>query len=317
MQNITDHLNKRAKRKYINTPVLSALLTIVSPLHKKYLTSVSCASALQVLDGSIKSRYCKRLWCTICAPIKTAIRLNSYSSQLNSISDLQFTTLTIPNVPGHELKSAINHFRKVLKQFRNTYNKRSNAPFIGVYNFEVTLNLKAKNYHPHIHIIHSPLSGCPVELINYWLKKTPSARSVAQDTRPCTDLIEGFKYANKSTFYTVVDGQRVYNVPATMLDIMYNQLSGIRMFNSFGIAKVDDKIIDAEMDKLEAYKTDALPGTYLWKLHDWFLTMSIDQEGELQPAFYPDSKEILFPLTNYIPHPKHTKIFNDLSQFYV
>lgn len=319
MQN-NDFLLKRAKRKYINTPIISALVDLKSSLSSRYLLTSTCAGLLTVSDNKIKSRYCKRLWCAVCNPIKTAIRLNSYSKQLEAIPDLQFTTLTLPNVYGSDIKKTFQHFTLVLRQFRNSYNKVHNMPFIGVYNFEVTLNLQTKKFHPHVHILHSYIEVETSKddkdvnsLILYWLNKTKTAKLAAQDTRPCTDLIEGFKYATKTQFYSMVDGKRCYKVPAKMLDTLYQQLKSVRMFNSFGIKSAkNENDINAAMDQLEAYTTDATPGDYIWKLNDWFLTIATNEDGEAVPNFSPGSLHHLLPLTNYIPNSQTKKMYEDL-----
>ena len=314
-------LEKRAKRKYLNTPTLNALIDLKSPLSSRYMHSITCAGMLTVSDNKVQSRYCKRLWCAVCNPIKTAIRLNSYAKQLEAISDLQFTTLTLPNVIGSEIKTTFQHFTRVLRQFRNTYNKVHELPFIGVYNFEVTLNLQTKKYHPHVHILHSFIdiedhNGKDVNsLMLYWLNKTKTAKLPAQDTRPCTDLIEGFKYATKTQFYTMVNGKISYKVPAQMLDVLYHQLKSVRMFNSFGIkSSKTESEVNSDMDALEAYTTDALPGQYIWKLHDWFLLLSTNEDGEQVPNYSPGAIDHLLPLTKYIPNSQTLKMYEDLSQ---
>lgn len=329
-----EKLCKRAKRKYINTPVLTHLINLNSPLKSKYISSLACSSLILQKDGKLQSHFCKRMWCSICSPIKTAIRLNNYSPLLLPLVNLQMTTLTIPNVPYHRIKESVQYFRKVFRQFRDTEKKRTGSDMKGVYNFEVTYNNTTKLFHPHIHIIHEGLESIPTgyfypassespgiaqlhnSLIKYWLLKEKTSRGVAQDTRPCTDLIEGFKYQSKSVFYIKKNNQRLYIIPAKELDQLYTQLAGVRCFQPFGIkmAKVIDE--DKEMDKLTAYESDKPEGSYLWDKCDWFLEQMIDNEtGEILNYYQEkNTSTLITELTGFRPNKKQLNIHEKLSK---
>lgn len=336
-----ENLQKRAKRKYINTPVLNHLIDLNSPLKSKYVLSHSCSSAIEQKDGKLISRYCKRMWCTICAPIRTAVRLNNYKDQLNELCNLQLTTLTIPNVPYHKIKSSIAQFRATFRQFRDTYNKSTGTVFKGVYNFEVTFNNTTKLFHPHIHIIHEGLDVIPTnkkrkltdkktkvvtyekidtnDLINYWLSHQPTCKLSAQDTRPCTNLIEGFKYSSKSVFYIKKDNQRKYIIPVVELDKLYQQLKSVRCFQPFGIAIVKANE-DEQLEQLTAYTTDLPDGVYLWQKHDWYQTLITDKEtGEILNHYKEDADHILIELSGYQPTETTKKITSQIqkNEFYV
>lgn len=152
-----EKLLKRAKRKFLHSPTLFHLLDLKSPLHKRYLSTLYCSSQITVDNGKTSSRYCKRTWCSICSPIRTAVRINNYKAQLEDLGDLNLTTLTMPNVSAKEIGWAINRFRAVFRQFRNNYKRKTGNVFRGIYNFEITHNHRSKLYHPHIHVIHEAL----------------------------------------------------------------------------------------------------------------------------------------------------------------
>lgn len=274
-------------------PILKRLLDLESPMHNSYLSTLACSSSIQVSDGQTKSRYCKRMWCGVCAPIRTGVRMNLYKDILHSLGDLQLTTLTIPNCTHDKIIPSISLFRSTFRQFRNTYKKRTGSVFRGVYNFEVTYNHKTNLYHPHIHIIHECIGlfeksqdehsgkykfdfeGNVIpeyknELCEYWLDHCPQATIKAQDSRVCFDLAEGFKYQSKSIFKIKVNGKFEPIVPIHALDMLYRVLKGVRCFQAFGINKpaIDE---DQEFEKLVAYETDKPDGEYRWFVNDWQL----------------------------------------------
>lgn len=277
-----------------------------SPLQTKYNDSLKCSSSIKVnADGKTITRYCKRTWCAICAPIRTAIRLNNYSIPLKALNDLQFTTLTISNVKPDEIRKTISLFRNIFRQFRNTYKKSTGYTFKGVYNFEVTYNYLTKLYHPHIHITHEhiptfdhPSTGnlCN-DLIIYWLNHTTGKTSpIAQDTRPCTDLIEGFKYQSKSVFKLKVKGENHAFIPVLELDTIFQQIEGVRCFQPFGIEKTTTLNEDDEFEKLESMTVEKPAGIYLFNKYDWHL-----------------STDFSITLSDYIPDKKTMKYHKKLT----
>jgi hypothetical protein len=281
---VKDKLAKRARRKYLNTPLLRHLLALDSPLKDKYAQTLTCSHAIRQIDGKVQSRYCKRTWCNICSPIRTAIRINTYRKSLESLQDLQFTTLTAPNCNASEIRSTIQHFRAVFRQFRNTYKKQTGLVFKGVYNFECTYNHRTGLYHPHIHIIHEGLELEPTgltrkdgepqtvnSLVRYWLKKNTSSSVAAQDARPCTDLIEGFKYQSLSIFKIKINGKKQPFVPVAELDVLYQQLTGLRCFQSFGleVESLSEEEEEKAFENLTAYESDKPDAVYVWNVHDW------------------------------------------------
>lgn len=327
-----DKLRKRAKRKFLNTPIIKNLAALNSPLHDKYITTLGCSSKIKNEDGKIISRYCKRPWCNICNPIRTAIRINNYREQLEALPGLTMTTLTAPNCKHDEIFSTIQFFRKVFRQFRNTYKKSTGNVFRGVYNFECTYNHRTRLYHPHIHIIHE---GLPTEeikiqywckkakvqleekstnsLIQYWLKHNDAATFLAQDTRPCTELIEGFKYQALSIFKIKINGKKQPFVPLLELDLIFQSLAGVRCFQPFGIRKVS-KEEDEQFNELTAYETDKPAGCYSWKEHDWELNQArqFSHLNENGLPVYLENTPIT--LADYVPNKKTIALYVKLDK---
>jgi len=295
-------LKKRARRKYLNCAVIEKLVELDSPFQKKYKDSLHCSSVIHVHEGKTSSRYCKRPWCSICNSIRSAVRINKYSSDLDTIQGKQFTTLTIPNVTADNLLKSIKDFKKNFRQFRNTYKKTTGITLQGVYSIEITINFKKQNYHPHFHIIHSPLppgqhktkKGNSSILIDYWLSKYPQSVSYAQDTRDCTDYIESIKYLSKTIIKVQENGKQKSIVPATMLDQIYTRLAGQQLFNPFGIRsqKPDEKSEDDLFNELESQESQASDGIYTYnnEIHDWLNKST----GEILTGFVPTEKQKKF-----------------------
>ena len=316
-ENHIDKLQRRAKRKYVGYPVVKHLLALDSPLKPAYLTTLSCSSSINTFDGKIISRYCKRTWCAVCSPIRTAVRINNYREQLEGLGDLQLTTLTVKNVQPDQIRNTIQLFRKVFRRYRHAYKKREGKVFRGVYNFECTYNQRTGLYHPHIHIIHecipmddkdannhSGKSEDPEffnDLCQYWVYACPDTSMKAQDTRICYDLIEGFKYQSLSVFKIKINGKKQPFIPVKELDIIYQQIKGLRCFQAFGINKIPEADEEKQMDELAAYETSKPDGVYRWAVHDWFLK---------------DREDIA--LSDYIPSNKHSKYQTKLlkNEFY-
>jgi hypothetical protein len=332
---ITKNLLKRAKRKYLNFPVLKHLIALESPLKSRYESTLYCSSRITVKEGKVSSRYCKRTWCNICQPIRSAIRINNYREQLESFGDLQLTTLTSPNCSAGEIRSSVNHFRKIFRQFRNTYKKSHGIHVRGVYNFEFTYNSVSRSYHPHIHIIHEKIDSWKTgrntkeggaqevnAIIEYWIRKNAGRCSIrAQDCRKCFDIIEGFKYQSLSVFKLKFNGKSKSYVPAYELDQIYQAIAGLRCFQPFGISKiVPDKVEDSQFDKLEAYETEAPEGDYSWRGEDWHQFINCDPDtGELVHHLSDSNIVTEFKLSGFTPNKKLKNLFNDLyeNSFYI
>lgn len=320
-QDSTDGLKKRAGRKYRNTPIIKHLTALDSPMKKRYQSTISCSSSIKAHEGKTTTRYCKRPWCAICNPIRTAVRLNNYKEQLEEVRNekgLQLTTLTIPNVAGQDIRETFEFFVKVFRQFRNSWQKTYRKAFRGVYNLECTHNYKKYNYHPHIHILHESLetetetyevidyeTGEVITetkqvnaLVKYWLKHCTKALLRGQDTRECTELIEAFKYSNKSVFKVKIDGKKQGFIPVEELDVLYQQIAGMRLFNAFGIKKKnEEKTEEEEMEELEAYEVEKPDGIYLWRDTDWRLQQRDD-----------------IVLSGFVPNKKQINIYEKLSK---
>lgn len=229
----TNALSKRAKRKYINLPIITKLMHLHgSTNNKKYVQSYYCAEKHIVHDSQkVTSHYCKNRCCSICNHLRSMIRINHYKEWLPK--NAQFTTLTVPNCTIEELPELE---KKMKRQFRiiREYISRQGIPFQFAANFECTINTEQNNYHPHIHIIHSPIktriTGHGLKpylpndydrkkrigkyavgtqqniyyqniLTDYWLKAFPGATEINQKVIPIGEsekhIFQAFKYTTK------------------------------------------------------------------------------------------------------------------------
>ncbi len=320
-----DKLKKRAYRKMMSHPALYHLMNLNSPLKKKYIQSYYCSQQVQQVDGKLRSHYCKRMWCNICAPIRTAVRINNYSAQLHELNDLHLTTLTCTSVTPGVIKDHVQIFRQVFRQFRNTYKKSTGITLKGVYNFECTHSRKLDLYHPHIHIIHEgsldtvTIGKYSKNLITeYWQEKSGlTTDNRAQDSRKCYDIIEGFKYATKSIYAYKINGKIKPYIPAVQLDQIYQQLAGVRCFQSFGINKIPDTIEEKQLDNLTAYISEKAEGTYVWnkKIYDWEIEQHINPgTGEIYSDI-PDNSllSIYTRLSDHKPTEKQIELLKTLT----
>jgi len=163
LQKDSNKLLKKAKRKYINYPFMSSLLDLQSKNYKFYLLTASCLNTYQVENNDVKAGfYCKLKCCPNCNNIRTGIRISNYLHQLPEI--LHFGTVTVPNCTINKLSGVIKKMLKDFHQIREQC-KRKGYPITGIASLEITINIKTKTYHPHIHYL---ISSVPI-----WRNKQP------------------------------------------------------------------------------------------------------------------------------------------------
>lgn len=243
-------LQKRARRKYMSVGIALGLVDAQkqnssSKLKKGYWNTYHCCNALFIMEsGKVISKYCKRRWCLVCNSIRTAQLILRYKPTLDSWENKVMATVTKgPRCTGAELKDAIEEMQFKITQIRKIFNQRhkrgTSEKFVGLRKLECTYDPITNTYHPHYHFIFKSLTVAR-EFLELWLQKNPNAKRVAQDIRPADDnsVIEVFKYFTKVVSKSK-DGERV--VYADAMDVIYNAITGKRIFQNFGfkIGKVD------------------------------------------------------------------------------
>ena len=280
-----EKLQKRARAKYMGLPLVLQLVELDSPLNKSYWNSYHCSSILEQFQGQITATYCKNRWCIVCNRIRIAKAIRDYLPVIDSWEDPHFVTLTVPNVKGYDLASALAGMVKTWEATKKSVKRRTD--FKGIRKIEVTYNAGRKTFHPHFHVVVEG-KAAGESLINSWLKRNPKASRQAQDARPCkgSALLELFKYFTK----LVSDDQRV---SAENLDTIFRAMKRRRVFQSFGFKMPKPETTVEEEFELNqstpAFKQVENHVIWQWEqdLADW-----IDREtGECLTEYEPSEQD--------------------------
>jgi hypothetical protein len=276
-------LKRRAVAKYITNEIVFPLIDKDSSLKKSYWNTFHCSKTLLQDGQKITGKYCNNRWCIVCNRIRTARMINEYLPVIRSeIQDPYFVTLTIPNVPGTELKQTITGMIKAIIRINSTFRRRKDYRIKGIRKLECTYNLARGDFHPHFHfIVSGQLSG--EKLINAWLTWYPVADRAAQDIRKADNnsMIELFKYTTKLT--TGKDISRQGNqvemkINVDALDEIFRAMYGKRVFQAMGIKKV---VLSEDIEEIQAQQIEDLqPNIDVWaweqEASDW-----LSASGEL------------------------------------
>jgi plasmid rolling circle replication initiator protein Rep len=276
-------LKRRAVAKYITNEIIFPLIDENSILKKSYWRTYHCSSVLLQDGQKITGKYCNNRWCIVCNRIRTAKMINSYLPVIRSeILDPYFVTLTIPNVPGEELKSVITGMTGTIRKINNSTFRRKNFRLKGIRKLECTYNSTSNDYHPHFHFI---LAGekAGQELINAWLNHYPEATRIAQNIKKADEgsLVELFKYSTKVVTgknFIKQGNQIELKVHPAALDAIFRAFYGKRVFQSIGIKKL---VLSEEIDEIQAQEIEGLINAcevYSWEqdASDW-----VSSTGEL------------------------------------
>lgn len=270
---------KRARSKYITVGITNQLRKIDSTLHMSYVNTFFCTSVLQQTGQKITSKYCNNRWCMVCNRIRTAKLISGYKEPLNSLSDKQFVTLTIPNVPEDELHQVIRDLTRNFISIKDTFrNRKTPIIIMGIRKLEVTYNPKRRDFHPHLHLVIER-DQVARDIVTEWLKRYPAATDKAQDIRPADEnsIMELFKYFTK-----IVTKGALYYEP---LDTIFRSMAGLRVFQPMGVKKNVSE--DIEELRSEIYKDlEEREVNWTWIETDW-----IDPEtGECLTGYDPSDK---------------------------
>lgn len=274
-----EKLTKRQIAKAITLGQLYPLIDLNSPLKKSYWRTYHC-NRIIVQDGfKYTTEYCNGRWCTVCNRIRMAKMINGYSVPLLKIHDLQFVTLTAPNVKGSDLKNEIATMYKKWRGINQNMRKTYKMNIQGLRKLECTYNPKTDTYNPHFHFLIGGQSEAE-QLVKLWLDKNPKASIKAQNITKSRDgsIIELFKYAvkgvHKGKFYPQA------------LDQIYQALYGKRTFQSFGISKQIEEDLDGIKSEELTFKGF---NNSIWQwsneCKDW-----VNSDGELLTEYVLDGK---------------------------
>ena len=277
-------LQKKARSKWYTYASIQPLLKIEdSPLHKQYKNALNCCNVLEQRDNKITAKHCNSRACHICNRIRTAKFMNGYITPLQELGELEFVTLTIPNVSDHILERMVRIMTKRIGDIIRVLNERRKMGVSGIRKIEITYNEKTDTYHPHLHLLVT--KGAGKEIVKEWLIRWPQAKRIAQDCRNAdkNSLNELFKYTTK---VFKKNDTKTIQINAKALDIILRALHKKRTFQTFG--KISKIKVSEEVEQIESQEFTDLPLTrdfdyWVWNNNDWF------------------SHKDGIPLTNYKP----------------
>lgn len=282
--NQLSNLEKRSRAKWSQSYLIDALINLNTPLKKKYFETKNCCTLLSKSGDKVTSRYCGRRWCKVCCKISTGKLLNYYTPILGKLEDLQLLTLTVPNVPGKDLKKTIKTMLGACRTIQETRRKAKLLKIIGIRKLECTYNVKQNNFHPHFHFIISGEARAK-EFLEAWMKIFPECNLKGQDLRPCTNYKELFKYFTKFTSKVGKDPitgscQEIHFPQA--LDQIFTAIEGIRIIQPFGIKRISEEV-EPEQAIQDTEFLNFSDGTYYWSNNYWINLVTAEFLGYFEP----------------------------------
>jgi len=261
-------LNRRAKSKWYTDKISKPLAELDSPLSNYYANSLNCNGAIKRQGKKLTAKYCNARHCNTCNRIRTAKSINHYATQFQNYSDLQFTTLTIPNCIGEDLKYTIERMIKSFSNITRVIREKRKIDFNGIRKIEITYNSKKNTYHPHIHFLHS--GNCGNMFIEEWLKRFPDASIKAQDTRQATEgsINELFKYTTKVLVKDSIDKNTI-EVFLPAIDTIMVAMQNKRSFQTFGKMKMISEDVEELQSEEYSYLDEEYCTYYVWDKENW------------------------------------------------
>jgi len=282
-KNRGNSLKRRAVSKYISNEIILPLIDLESELKKSYWNTFHCSNVLLQEGKKVTGRYCNNRWCLVCNRIRTAKLINDYGGVIRSeIKEPFFVTLTVPNVPGSELRPTIKAMIKNMIAVNYIFRHRKDYRLKGIRKLECTFNPTSNEFHPHFHlIVDGEKAG--TELINQWLKRYPDATRKAQNIKRADEnsMIELFKYTTK-----VVTGKNItrtgnnieLKINPEALDTIFRAMQRLRVFQAMGIKKVE---INEDIEEVQGQEVEGIEektDVWCWEQSssDW-----VSADGEL------------------------------------
>lgn len=263
MVQIKEKFLKRARAKYITRRFVLAMMehNSDSTLRQSYINTLYCNQSLHKVDDKIISTYCKNRWCIVCGRIRAANLINGYIAEFEKFDDAHFVTLTLPTT-----ESLFDRVKEMEAQWRlliELARKFRFESFRGLRKKECTLR-PDNHYHYHYHVIIDRYDNANW-LVKQWLKRFPQANEKAQDIRKADERSykELFKYFTKLVT-TDKEGRLIKEFER--LDYVFRALKGKRIFEPFGIRKIDENFDDVE---LRGQLVGLRGKVWRWAILDW------------------------------------------------
>lgn len=272
-------ITKKARKKFFSENIALNLIRYnpKSDMLKAYWNTYHCSEVIWTTDRvKLKTTYCKNRWCPTCQSIRVATLLTAYETALSGLNDCYFVTLTRPTVTAEELPLQIKRMNDC---WRSLYKKgnQQKRQMKGCRKSECTLT--KGRYHFHYHVVVQGKENAQW-LLDEWLQRNPESNKLGQNVKECDNMkmIELFKYVTKLSFKTKTSSK---SHQFKALDTIFRAMKGKRVYNSFGIKRIDENNIND--DKVDI--SDIQVQLFAWYKTDWF------------------NKKTAEPLTNYSPEP--------------
>jgi len=274
-------LEKRARSKWYTQKISGSLLYTNSKLHKYYQRAYYCNHTLTQKGGKIIGKYCNTRICNVCNRIRTAKLIDGYLSQLTD-KNLQFVTLTLPNVDKDELRLTIEKMQKDWRNMLRVFRTRRSKPINGIRKLEITYNGIRDDYHPHFHLL---VDGQGEQIITEWLLRNQNSLRKAQDVRDADkgSMMELFKYTTK---ILASDNKKIV-VYTDALDVIMRSMYRKRAFQPFGNIRKVSEDVDDELDAQEVESYEIIE----WEWHEAGDWVDVDT-GECLTGYVPPENEI-------------------------
>ena len=276
-----ESLQKRARAKAFTYSYLFDLIDLKSGLAKGYWQTYHCSSVILQDGNKINSRFCNQRWCLICNRIRTAKVINGYKESIEKFSDAHFLTLTIPNVKGSELVTAINSMNKAIRDITKNAKKTYKLQIKALKKYECTHNKRTDEYHPHFHFIVNDKKTGEL-MLKLWLDKFPKADIKGQDLSQAneTSLVELCKYFTK-----IISKDNDYNPKA--LDTMFRAARNKRTFQAIGMKKqVSEEVEEIQEQEIDFKEEANEIFIYDKSFYDW-----VSAGGECLSEYVPTKQD--------------------------
>ena len=222
------------------------------PWIKRYSVSMFCCHRVEQTGSKLQSRYCRSKWCTVCARNRGGRLVDLYGKEFEGLKDLNHVVLTIRNMPGNELPSALDRMNLTWRKIYKIMYKQGIKPQ-GGRSIEITHNSQSGYYHPHYHVLISGEANAKM-LKSLWLKNYKGLAEEWCQNVTQVDPGDQKKAPLELIKYTVkplVDGEIL---EAEVLHTINQATFGRQMFSPFGIKKV--KLQEREPPEIEISKAD-------------------------------------------------------------
>lgn len=204
----------------------------------------------------VASSSCRLRWCPMCARSRASVIATEVKSWLKVITTPRFFTFTLKHSDDSlqdQIERLYDCFRKIrkLKQFK----KRVHG---GVWFFQVKLNTKKDQWHPHIHCVYDGKFFPKEELSKLWYKVTSDSYIV--DVRIVNDKSKSAEYIAR---YSARPSNLMDYDPELQIEI-YKAMHGKRLCGTWGTAK-DVKLSPSKTIEFGLYE----------KVGSWFMVINL------------------------------------------